>query len=103
MDNTTIDAEALSSFVTLIVSLYQSNRRVQENWQAQIYINKQTNVLMECINIFYIGTCKDKDVNNLIHLLIDIFNVPIYDHSVILKYLHEENPSLHANNKAKSH
>ena len=83
MDNTTIDAEALSSFVTLIVSLYQSNRRVQENRQTQIYINKRTNVLMECISIFYIGTYKDKDVNNLIHLLIDIFDVPIYDHSVI--------------------
>ena len=37
--STNIDAEALSSFVTLIVLLYPFKRLEQENLQTQIYIN----------------------------------------------------------------
>jgi len=69
-DNTNIDAEALSSFVTLIVLLYRFKRLEQENLQTQIYINIDTNVLLECINIFYIGIYKDKDVNDIIQSMI---------------------------------
>ena len=69
-DNTNIDAEALSYLVTLIVLLYPFERLEQENLQTQIYINIDTNVLLECINIFYIGIYKDKNVNDIIQSMI---------------------------------